>query len=68
MTDFEALKGKRRTQKSFSKVTQSETRLRKRALFYMTFELLYYTINHGGIGQLSKLPGNRPVTDCHREM
>ena len=39
MTDFEALKGKRRTQKSFSKVTQSETRLRKQASFYTTFEL-----------------------------
>ncbi len=24
------------------------------------------TITHGGIGQLSKLPSNWPVTDCHR--
>ncbi len=24
------------------------------------------TINYGGMGQLSKLPGYRPVTECHR--
>ena len=24
------------------------------------------TINYGGMGQLSKLPGYQPVTECHR--